>query len=244
MTDENILDTLRALKAKAENDASSEAEARACLSRLAKLMAKHDVTEADITEKRDEPAVHHVYDGMPAEEFAMFDSMWSGLERFCEVTTYHTRSGDLRARSRVMQHPNFIGTSADVEMAIYVMEICRWGAKRAFLMAKAAAFDQGASKPKKHDFYYGFGQGVHSLMVALAKERVDIRTTGSSSCTDLVVVKDALIDAKKKEMGLRLHSRKSRHKIDHESSSKGYAEGRKVNLNRPVETSGGRTAVR
>lgn len=53
MADESILHKIRALRAKASNAASTEAEVEAAAAAITKLMMKYDIDESDLVERKD-----------------------------------------------------------------------------------------------------------------------------------------------------------------------------------------------
>lgn len=226
---DQILETIRNLRAKASNAASTEAEAAAAAMIAAKLLQKHDIKETEL-EIQEEGAAHkkasHKAKVMP--EILHYCAL--GIEALTETKVY------VEAKLQLC----FIGTPHDVEMALYLTEMLVGASKRAWFDAaeNVAGSDFKAMTKARLSFYAGFGHRIYDRLMELANERAEARMAarGTATGSALVVVKEALIKAKMEEMGLVLKKGK-KHVVDldHKSFNMGWDAGEKVNLNRPID---------
>jgi hypothetical protein len=226
---DTIVDRIKALKARADDDASSEEEVKAATKRLAKMIAEHDIAEWELKGADQSSAVHAT--GVAFGKDRMEDLMrgcWDGMETFCEVKFYRDNT------NKKLATPNFIGQAHDVEMALYLYGLFQISAKWGYHRVCGEAFDYGAPRPNRESFMLGFGSRVGEMMMEAAEMRLAQRKTAATG-SELVIVKSALVQDKIAEMGLSLHTpRRARANIDHNAYNAGKAEGGGVSLERPL----------
>lgn len=213
---ESIAEKIRALRAKAVNIASTESEAAEAAAMIAKLLAKHDMTEDDIREYRQE-GTEAVQASTEGRLHMTLRYCWCGVTALTETDAYVDRNGAM----------TFIGMEHDVEMALYLAEII----VSASVRAVAAGFPK-ATKLQRESFFMGFGSALEKRLHELAHDRKQAKTeTG----TAIVVVKGGLIETFKKEAGLALRTTRSRgRQADAGYVAAGKAVGGSMNLNRPL----------
>lgn len=213
---EDIAEKIRALRAKASNVASTEAEAAQAAAMIAKLLAKHDMTEDDIREYQ-EPGTVAVQGSTEGRLHPTLRYCWQGITELTETEAYLDRNDVLQ----------YIGMEHDVEMALYLSEII----VSASIRALKAGFPK-ASTVQRNSFFAGFGNALKDKLIELAKGR---RAAKTSTGTAIVVVKNALVDQFKKEAGLSLAKTRSRgSRVDGAYYEAGKQVGARLNLNRPI----------
>lgn len=225
MANDDIINKIKALRAKVNNAASTEAEVEAAARMVAKLMMQHDVSEDLLAEKVAPEGVHSKTDALKNDVEFVVERCWHGLEQFTETKTY--RTGNTY---------NYIGLPHDVEMALYLFELITMSAKRGWLRHSAKMFDEDGvmrTKGARASYYIGFGECMATMLQELHENRIKARPI--STGTSIVIRKQDIIKDKMKEMGLAL--RKGRSKTVGHLDSNAYGAGQnaasKVNLNRP-----------
>lgn len=223
-----ILDTIRNLRAKASDAASTEAEAMAAASIAAKLLQKHDVKETELEIKKD-GAKHGATDQAKVlPEVLNYCAV--AIEKMTETECY-----------QVGAQINYIGIPSDVEMALYLSEMLVGASKRAWYTVGSELYGLSFAQMTKArlSFYQGFGVALHNRLMQMATERAEARTAarGNSTGTALVMAKGSIIKTKMAEMGLELVEGEKRKigAVDPSAYKAGSEMGHKVNLNRPVD---------
>lgn len=230
MADQSIIEKIRALRAKVNDAAATEAEVEAAARAITKLMMKYDVSEDALKETAESKGVHAKTDEHVRDLEVVIGGCWQGIQALTETKIYS--SSGMKGKSY-----GVIGAEPDVEMTLYLIEMITISAKRMWLQYRAAAFEGNVpiGKYSRKDYYAQFGYTMNDRMHQLAQERVSVRTQATG--TALVVVKDQLIKDTMKEMGLKL--RKSRGKNhrpnDRNAINAANNDAQKVNLNRPFQ---------
>lgn len=226
MADDSIIAKIRALRAKASNAASTEAEVEAAAAAITKLMMKYDVEESDLVERTDAQAVHaKTGEFVNDMDFMVFECLY-GIQTLTETKSY-------RSKTHKGARFGFIGHEPDVEMALYLQEMLVITARREWCRYVAGMIENGEKRPKsgRRDFYVAFARRICIRMMQLAEERQSAR----SGSTALVVAKSAIIRERMQEDGLVL--RKSRAKghmpRDRGAIAAASSAADRVNLNRP-----------
>lgn len=230
---DDIIEKIRKLRAKAGNRASTEAEAQAAAMAAAKLMTKHDLSEAQVGDKIEYNVARVVLKAPAGKMPLIWDAIWSSIEDYTETKIYW----DTNARGL-----GIMGVNHDVEMAVYLFEMVSGAAKRGWLKLIAAEMEAGETSPRmarRNGYNMGFGAGLASTIEAMAEERAAAkRESAKATGTDLVIVKSAQIRDFMKSTGLVLRSgkkKKQETKVDGGAYLRGVSDGQKVNVNRPLE---------
>lgn len=219
-----IIERIRALRAKAGDSAATEAEAFEAAAFAARLIMKHEITEADLADIKAEGAVKDGYAAKGKELHPVLRTCWSGIQAVCEVKAY-------AEGNRLC----FIGTREDVMLAGYYAEMFVGASLRVwndhFETLPKMGFKELAAQ--RDSLYAGFGSRLAQRLRDLAQERKD--AVKSASGNQLVVVKSHLIKEKMAEMGLTLKKNRSKSRIaDPKAYNAGANVANRVNLNSPL----------
>ena len=225
MANEDIINKIKALRAKVNNAASTEAEVEAAAKMVAKLMMQHDVSEDLLNDKKAPDGVHARTETMKNDIDVVIQYCWQPIEKFTETKCYRDNGAI-----------NYIGLPHDVEMALYIFELVTMSAKRGWLRHSAKMFDEGGSvrtKGARVGYYTGFGTQIAIMMLELHEERQKARSV--STGTAIVIRKQDIIASKMSDMGLVLHKskRRSNGHIDGNALAAGQHAASQVNLSRP-----------
>lgn len=228
MSTDGVIKKIRALRAKATNAASTEAEVEAAAAAITKLMMKHDIDESQLRGKPQSMGVHASTDAMKHDRDEILNRCWFGVQTLTETKMYcepNTKGASF----------HFVGDEADVEMGVYLTEIILTYGQRAWLAHRLDILEKGTKRQKtsRLDFYSAYGDRMHQRLMQLAEERQSVRSKAVG--TAIVVRKTDIIKAKMKEMGvaLRKSRKKTRTVYDHNAASAGRSAADNVNLNRP-----------
>ena len=227
-TREKAINTIRALRARAADEATSQAEAEAAASRAAKLIQSHEIKEAELRDLGVSGVSEGVHDQHRRQRHPTLRIALSGIAALTECTPYK-RGGSLI----------WVGENADVEFALYLSELIQGAAERSW-KNYAVKFPKGhgpTTTKARRSFLMGFGQGVQYKLQALAKERIEKREAVQTG-TGLVVLKNALVDEYvEKNWGVVKAARSTPlPSLDMLSAMSGVSEGQKMNLQKPIET--------
>ncbi len=223
-----IIAKIRALRAKAEDAAATEAEAMTAAEMAARLLIKHDIKPDELAEvAKSEGAVSGFRQGKVLHPVA--DYTCNAIARFTETRGYHD-NGEIK----------FIGLEEDVLMAVYLIEMLVGASKRGWVayadenIHRALPFKEMNSK--RFGYFYGFAQRVASRLDELKAYRDAQRkqAQGASNSSALVVVKSEIIKRKMEEMNLTIgKGRNRREYVDPRTYAAGHEHGGNVNLGRP-----------
>lgn len=225
-----LVERIRAMQAKAENEASTEAEAIQAAAMAARLMSKHEVTDEELSiieASGDGIQMQRVNHGTKKMHFALKYAA-HGIEILTETKGYvGTNWVD-------EQRLVFTGLDSDVEMAVYLSLVIKGAADRAWKAhAKRRTFSNRARSRKS--FLIGFGWRIKERLIELSQERKEAR---SASGTALVVRKDALIEAHLAEQEVNIQSSRSRPTTIDGNYDHGANAANDVNLSRPLGDDG------
>lgn len=222
----SILARIRALRAKAANSASSEAEAQAAASRAAKLMVEYDLAESELGSDQERDGVEYATASHDKTLHPVHQGVAAAIAKLTETHCW-SENGNLR----------FAGMPADLEMAVYLSEMLRGAAERGWMTSYMDQPMKGRMEVGRFraGFYVGFASRVSERIFDLARERETARTTATG--TDLMVIKRSLIMRKLREDGLSFRKGRNRSRAGSDAGQMaGAAAGAKVGLGRPVST--------
>ena len=236
----DIVERIRALRAKAADDGATEAEAMQAAALAAKLLNKHNIAEADLRDPKEQMSADTVgaeHHSSRLPDVARF--VFVQIERLTETKAYNS-SGQMR----------FIGVGADPEMAVYLYELivgaCEREWKRYWTAAKkepehARRASRSYTNYVKRGFVAGFGRRVSDRLATMVQEKRDAyaaEVKDKAAGTALVIKKKDLV--RQKELALNLRKGRSTRRGDGSTAghSAGAAAGGKVNLGRPLGGSG------
>jgi hypothetical protein len=196
MKRESVIEKIKALLAKTVENGCTEAEMMAALSRAQALQDTYVVTAEELQLAKDEAAV--LGDSMPDPNdphnirwhLAWVVEKFCGCKGWAERLTKH-------------QHIRFCGAPADVELAVWMLDHLT-----NFISDQLVRHLMISIAPRKErrrvikEFIIGCVDRIGERVNDLAKQSEAART---SNGRELVLIKDAAIDAKIKELGLRFH---------------------------------------
>jgi len=239
MTDQTIIEKIKALRAKAADEASTEAEAMEAASMAARLLMKHEISEADLAaaETGDDGS------GVTRDGFDSGNKTLPLVLKGTGVAIAALTQTQGYADGGTMK---FVGLDADVEMALYMTELVKGAHDRVWQTYRREQMPAGLSRREqnahRNGVTVGFANALSKRMRDLAAEREAAQSGGTG--TALVVRKGDLIKDFLRNDGVMLRQhRASRRRCDSGATSYGAEAGRNVNLGRPV-AGGGSSAAR
>lgn len=213
---ERIAATIRALRAKTVENGCTEAEALSAAQKLADLLQQHDMT-LDEAELRESPFERHT----ETHDDWVGERLWKvadGIAHLTGVRYWVQRPGE---RPTV----TFFGFAHEVDVAKYLLEICR----AAMLREKTRVL---LADPRKYQTYHQRRRAVTPFLDGMAdrlRQRLRDMKPPEPTGTGLVVLRGALIDAAMPE---KLKERGARPSRDTEAGYRdGVAAGDRVALN-------------
>lgn len=225
-----LVERIRAMQAKAENEASTEAEVIEAAAMAARLMSKHEVTDEELSiieANGDGIQMQRVNHGTKKMHFALKYAA-HGIETLTET------KGCVSNNWVGEQRLEFIGLDSDVKIAVYLSLVIKGAADRAWKAhAKRRTFVNRALSRKS--FLIGFGRRIKERLMELSQERKEAR---SASGTALVVRKDALIEAHLAKQEINIQSSRSRTPTIDGNCYHGASAANEVNLSRPLGDDG------
>lgn len=226
-----IIDRVKALRARAGDAASSPAEVEAAAQRAAKLIAEHELTEADLREATGD-AIHTEGFGRGRKTQPVHLKYCAhGIERLSETKGLWRNGGELI----------FVGFPEDVAFALYLVELVNGAAKRAWaIYSERRSFPfRNAMQAARRDFLEAFGHEVSATFIRAAYAREADRREAQATGTDLVVLKGQIIAdhlaANLPKIGEATQERKKRRAPDLWAMWAGAQAGRQINPSRPLE---------
>lgn len=224
------LDKVKAMFAKSNDRASTEAEAEAAMRRAQSMMEEHGITLDDIREGRDDAFVIHA-DGMTVSGrwFIAQKYRINALCRFCHVQSW------CRFSSYTKFEAKWVGFPSDVETAQWLYDHCRNA-----ILAQSSAFKpnlrRGTSpyivKLHRDDFAVGMACRISERLNEIQTTRtVNHATTGREITEHKSAMVAEAMDALELEDGKPLRTRT----VDATALEAGRQAGDAVGLGRPVD---------
>ncbi|WNL50721.1 hypothetical protein RPALISO_134 [Ruegeria phage RpAliso] len=224
---DTIISKIQKLRARAADDASSEAEAAHAITVAERLMRSNNLTEAVVR------------DGIKKKTIAVVTDEWSKgtktlpIVELLAIPIMHltqTRAWIRTARSGV-KSINYIGLPQDVEYALYLTDLCHEAMEQAWKRLLATETIQAMPSKSRPAYRRSFQRG----MVATLRQRMmDLAAENAQNVesTALVVCKRGLIEEAMKQEGLdNMRARKTRKKtVGADAYYRGRAAGDKVAL--------------
>lgn len=236
--DQSILDKIAALKAKIPENGATEDEAIAALQIAEKLMEKHGVTEKDLK------AVEFKRD-MRQGGFEQRQKQEHPSQKYCDMTiacycgtkAWNGRSASVRGKKIT----KIFGFDGDVAMHEFLLGMIHDSMDRGWKeFLKGNPKQEGVSR---HTQYWSFMIGFAERINTRIKELIEARSVKTDSTgTDLVEIKEALVEQGVEAMLPDLKFRKSRSGsvlANLDAYGQGMTAGDKVNLQRPIQQSQG-----
>jgi hypothetical protein len=214
---------VKALLAKTLANGCTEEEALTAAYKARELMAKYQLTMADIDVKK-EGAAHVEREGFAnSPEMHVIITLYPVIGKFAECRAWQNQGG---------YKVNFVGMASDVMFCEWLLDmLCEFVYRNAKEYMKIYPRGNiGATKRAKVSFMIGCAERIRDRMYEeIAKRPKPIPGTG------LVVVKDALITEKMNAMGIHLRPGKSKPPpTDPLSVYMGNLKGNEANWNKPM----------
>lgn len=219
-----IIEKIRAMRAKASDAAATEAEAMQAAAMAAKMMAKHEISEADLRKLEREG------DGITTDGIDKGRRNLHPTVKFCaNAVADLTETKGWRKAGEVV----FAGLDQDVEFALYLMELIRGAAERAWSDYRKEDPEHARENGVRKSYLIGFGVRCAERLRELAEERRAARHEAGG--TALVVRKDALIKRHLADNNVRIERTRARKtSVNSDVYRSGRTAAARLNLSRPV----------
>jgi hypothetical protein len=231
---ENMLRKIRALMSKTIDNGCSEAEAMSALSMAQAMMDAYNVTDEDLAETKAESAIKDTMKDM-RDPHHIRSMLTRRISEFTNTKCYRHEF-----KSQKYQY-NFVGLPSDVEFAMWLTETLTMFVQKE-LKNYIWGNDYTSLPPnEKRPIIMGFVMGCTRRINERLNELMEgSEDKASDNANALVVIKNALIDAKMKEMGLALREPRQRGtRTNRDSYGAGKAAGERASFGRPVGQGGG-----
>jgi hypothetical protein len=227
---ESIIDKIKALLSKTTENGATEAEMMSALDKASAMMDAYDITDEEVRLTKEEKAILHADPPDLKDPHKIKWRLTYGIGRFCGVQIY---------RSRHQTGLKCIGMPGDVQFAMWLLDNLA-----DFVFSELYSHLIGCLAPKSErrvitrSFVEAACEGISDRLDALVEQSKAART---SNGRELVVIKDAAIQAFMKENDIRLRtcSNQSSSTFDTAARNAGQAAGNRANFGRPVSGAGG-----
>lgn len=224
----SLYDKIRALLAKTTENGCTEAEMCAALDKAQAMMDAYAVTDEELGLSKEEAAVLHTEPEDATDPHKIKWQLCAGIEQFCGVKIWRNSEVGFQ----------FCGMKSDVEFAGWLLDHLT-----DFVHAELFAHLIGCLAPKserKHiirGFVFGCCQRIEARMHELCK-RSEVAQTSNGRA--LVVIKSGAIDAKMKELGIKIRlSRAGCSPGNDAAREAGSRAGDRATFGRPVTGAAG-----
>lgn len=220
MDRKKLVERIRALKAKTIENGCTEEEAAAAAEMVAKLLERYNISaeECDVRENEFNQYSHTQDDLVGRRLFVIADA----IAYLVEVRYWIQRPGE---KATV----NFFGFDHEVEIASYLLDICRnaMETQSKKIEHENRLLRENIRRRKTIAFIDGMSDRLAQRIKALKPKR----PTG----TGIIILRDALIDAELKNRDINLHDARTRETYDlDENYRRGLSAGDKVALNQGI----------
>jgi hypothetical protein len=231
MADRNaIIEKIKALLNKTTANGATEAEMMSALDKASAMMDAYDITDADVQDAKDEPAMLHADPPDLKDPHKIKWRLSYAVGDFCGVQIY---------RSRRETGLKCIGMPSDVQFAMWLLDTLA-----DFVFEELMAHLIGCLAPRSErriiirSFTVACCDRISDRLLALVKRSEAART---SNGRELVIVKDAAIKAFMKDNNIRLRtcSGYSPSNVDAAAQAAGHAAGDRASFGRPVTGAAG-----
>jgi hypothetical protein len=225
---DKLLTKIRGLLAKTLDAGCTEEEAMTALAKAQALRDAYEVTEAELNLTREEKAILRSEPPGTKDQHQIKWQLLLGIEQFCNVKTWR------RNRKHKGGGLVFCGLPTDVQFATWLLDHLAGFVQTElveFLM-EAAPSHEGRKDAIK-GFVAGCCERISDRLEELSKQSAVVATSNARA---LVVVKDAAIKAKMKELDIHLRSAGGCCGMGGDPSSyrAGNAAGDRATFGRPV----------
>jgi len=220
-----LLAKVRALLAKTVENGCTEAEAMAALAKARELMDEYDLTDTDLAFGGEEVKAE---ERNVADRHRIRDYLATAVGTFCQCKAW---SG------MTYEHVTFCGLDSDTVFAHWLLDTLADFVDRALQDYLRSTWRPGMPSVRRTETN-GFVIGCCSRIVQRLRELAP-RPPRTSTGRDLVVARNALIERKLNELGLRLRRvRGGSKRTNNDAFAAGRRKGDAAQFNRPINEGG------
>jgi hypothetical protein len=227
MSLEKIKIKIAAILSKKTENGATEAEAMSAMEMAARMMKEHGVTLADIQVQRDNSSDFvRKCANENAKNLHPVDSMVAvAIAEYTDTKVWNDRSEYRNSNL------TFFGYAVDVELAIYIREVCKNAMDSEWNKFKRSIPAGIHKSTQRKSFMYGMA----NRLVKRLRELKDAAKKSNEGANQLVVVKKAMVEREFAKTAMRLSSNKSsRFSVNPNSYQAGQMAGDNVRFNRAV----------
>jgi len=230
---DDVIARIKALRARAADAASSEAEAEAAARIAAKIIAEHEVSEAELIDRGTSGISEGEHNGQRSRMHPTLHVCSFSIGRLSECMSL------IRGGANI-----WVGQPEDVEFALYLCELIQGASERAYQDHRQGRFTRAPSAKYRRSFHMGFGLGLAKRMEAMVAERESARRAKSETGTSLVVIKNALINEYMEKTRPGIASRRVKKiRPDEYALLHGLKASDRITLTRPLDSATSPEAV-
>lgn len=241
---ERVKAKIRALTEKTTDRGCTEAETMAALKKVGQLLEQYNLSMSEI-ELTEEPCIKKEYISIHRNRGALASCVVR-LSQFCDLKVWTEKT---YFRGTGLKYV-FFGMESDVEMAIYLSGLIERAVEaEGYRFKNTKEYRLARSKKAATtSFKHGMGIRLSNRFEEMISERDLERTkrasanntTFASNSRSLTVIKQDIVGEEFKNLGMKLrYTYSGRRTTDYNSYNAGKAAGDRVNLSRPVGSSGG-----
>ena len=226
---EKLINKIKALMAKTVENGCTEAEMLAAMSMAQAMMDAYDVSLDDIEETKKEKAVHETMKDM-RDPHHIRTNLCVYVSEFTNTKVWTVNKVKFC----------FAGLPSDIDFAMWLLEHLTVFIQKELKSYLWANGYQSLPPANKRVIINGFVLGctkrINERLLELIEQGQDKRNDNANA---LIVVKNDLIDAHMKELGLNLRMPRNRgRRIERDSYNDGKAAGDRASFGRPVSQGG------
>lgn len=217
---DTLIARVQALRARAADEASSEAEAAAAAGRAAKIIQENELTETDLATGGAGGISEQTHGKGRSRRHPALAEASQGIAALSECASYIQGGGGFL----------WAGQPSDVEFAMYLSEMIQGAAERAWKSLRTT----NRTPHARSSYLRGFGRAIAYRLTRMAIERKQARQAATG--TDLVVLKDQLISEHMTAEYGKIPECKTdrRMRADARYAAAGARDAEEVNLDRPI----------
>lgn len=216
---EALFAKVRALLAKTVQNGCTEAEAMAALDVARKLMAEHEITEADLAAGVEGVEIDR---RTKTDREDARDKLYAGIGAFCHCRAW-TAGFDAVA---------FAGLESEVLFAHWLLDMLADFVERSLRDYLASTSGIGRRRQARKDY-------VHACCARISRRLYQLAEDRTPKGKGLVIAKNTLIDLRLAKEGIKLRDRFGIHiDRDHDAAAAGWERGADARFDRPIEHGG------
>jgi hypothetical protein len=226
---DDLIEKVRALLSKTVDNGCTEAEALAALDKAHALMDAYEVTEADLQLTKEETAILRSESPDSLDPHNIKFRLMGSVADFCSCEAWRTRKPEGKAVT-------FCGLPSDARLATWLLDTLA-----AFVQAELARHLMDTLPPRgeRRRVITGFVKGccdrISDRLEALCAQSAAAAT---SNGRELVLVKNAAVDTKMKEHGIKVRGCCLGGQINDSGYQAGRSAGDRASFGRPVMGAG------